>query len=197
MNRQFIFYGLVVALSSSPIKANEERQTQMSFEDSFNLFKDICFKTLPYSEDFFEALDASNIAWQKIRKERGSTLGKGDSYKADEGLLSYQFLPSTKFSVTDPVCGFEFPVNDDFDHKLAVQEISTFLILKSKNISNKYAKKACWQGVLDDGRNIRFRLSSSTRNIGDPTVNLSVGYIKKFPPNLENQLRRNGSLRCK
>jgi len=197
MNRQFIFYGLVTALLSAQVNANEKIQTQMSFEDSFDLFKDICIKPLPYSEDFFEALDVSNIAWQKNRKERGSKLGKGDSYSADEGLLSYQFLPNSAFSVTDPKCDFEFNVNDSFDHELARQEISTFLILKSKNTSNKNARKACWQGELDDGRRIRLILSSSFHINGVDKARLSVGFIRKMPINLEDRLRKTGQLRCK
>lgn len=190
-------YGLMMALLASPIQANEETYTPMRFDQSFSLFKDICIKPLPFSEDFFDAINASNVQWKKNRKSRDSTLGKGDSYSAEEGLLSYQFLPNSAFSVTDPACDFEFTVSDDFDHELARQEISTYLILDSKNISNKDAREACWQGELDDGRNIRFRLKSGFEKLGQNKVKLSIGYIKKFPLNLENKLRRSGALRCK
>lgn len=197
MIQKIIFSSLMVALLTSPIKAHEEVQVPMDFESSFSLFKDICIKPLPFSEDFFDAINASSIKWKKNRKERGSRLGKGDSYSADEGLLSYQFLPNSAFSVTDPACDFEFTVADDFDHELARQEISTYLILESKNTSNKDAREACWQGELDDGRNIRFRLSSGFESDGQNKARLSIGYIKKFPLNLENKLRRSGALRCK
>lgn len=197
MIQKIIFSSLMVALISLPIQANEDAHAQISFENSFSLFKDICIKPLPFSEDFFDAIEASNIEWKKNRKSRGSKLGKGDSYSAVEGLLSYQFLPNSVFSVTDPACDFEFTVTDDFDHELARQEISTYLILDSKNTSNKDAREACWQGELDDGRNIRFRLTSGFQEMGQNKARLSIGYIKKFPLNLENKLRRSGALRCK
>ncbi len=195
--RKPIINGLMAGLLASPIQVSEEQNTPMRFEQSFNLFKDICIKPLPFSEDFFDAINASSIKWKKNRKSRDSKLGKGDSYSAVEGLLRYQFLPNNAFSVTDPACDFEFTVSDDFDHELARQEISTYLILESKNTSNKDAKEACWQGVLDDGRHIRFRLTSGFEKLGQNKARLSIGYIKKFPLNLENELRRSGAMRCR
>lgn len=197
MIKKIIFSSLMVALLSSPIQANEDESVQLTFSQSFSLFKDICIKPLPFSEDFFDAINASSVKWKKNRKTRSSNLGKGDSYSADEGLLSYQFLPNSAFSVTDPACDFEFTVADNFDHDLARQEISTYLILESKNTSNKDALEACWQGELDDGRNIRFRLSSGFESDGQNKARLSIGYIKKFPLNLENRLRRTGQLECR
>lgn len=167
-----------------------------TFSQSFDLFKDVCFRPLPFSEDFFDAIEATNIEWRKLRKDRESKLGKGDSWSAKEGRVDYQFLSSNEFSVTDPACDFEFTVGQNFDHELARQEISTFLILDSKNTSDKDALEACWQGILDDGRHIRFRLMSGFEQNGESKARLSIGYIKKFPLNLENRLRRNGQLEC-
>lgn len=197
MIKKISSYVVLLTLIVSPLGAEEIKPyTPSSFSQSFNLFKDICIKPLPFSEDFFEAIEATNINWRKLRKERDSKLGKGDSWSAKEGRIDYQFLPVSEFSVTDPACDFIFAVSDTFDHELARQEISTFLILESKNISDKDALQACWQGELDDGRNIRFRLLSGFEESGVQKARLSIGYIKKFPLNLENQLRRTGQLRC-
>ncbi len=188
-----LFYGVMAALLTSPIQANEGVQT--SFERSFETFKDICFKPLPDSESFFAAMDASGIDWKKNRKERDSKLGRGDSWSADQGIIRYQYLPSSTFSVVDPACEFEFAVDDEFDHQLARQEISTFLLLKSKNTSDKYGTKSCWQGEIEDGRNIRFTLKSQFSD--SPRVSLSIGFIKKLPVDLEVRLKRSGQLNCK
>lgn len=197
MIKKIIFSSVMVALLSSPIQANEDELVKLTFSQSFSLFKDICIKPLPFSEDFFSALDVTNINWKKLRKERDRKLGKGDSWAADEGRIDYQFLPSSEFSVTDPACDFEFPVSESFDHELARQEISTFLILDSKNTSRNDKLQACWQGVMDDGRNIRFHLTSEIEGSTIKKAKLSIGYIKKFPLNLENKLRRSGKLDCK
>lgn len=176
------------------IPVDEVPQSQ-KFGDAFALFKNVCFKPLPDSESFFTAMDASGIKWIKDRKMRDSKLGRGDSWSALEGKISYQYLPATEFSVTDPACEYQFDVGDDFDHQLAIQEISTFLILKSKNTSNKDATETCWQGELDDGRHVRLKLASQFSNT--PKARLSVGFIKKFPIDLEARLRRTGKLNCK
>lgn len=173
----------------------EEVQQGQKFGDAFALFKNVCFRPLPDSESFFTAMDASGIAWTKERKLRNSKLGRGDSWRASEGKISYQYLAASVFSVTDPACEYEFDVGDDFDHQLAIQEISTFLILKSKNTSDKDATEACWQGELDDGRHVRFKLASQFSNT--PKAKLTVGFIKKFPIDLEARLRRTGKLSCK
>jgi hypothetical protein len=167
---------VIIALFLAAAQTGAEPAYEVrAFDRALQDFERFCIAPLPSPRRFAEAMDGAGIRWRPVEKTPDEIFGRGHSWRAPLGQITYRHNPETQRHLAGPACHLEFRTDADYRHAAAAALVERRLALPAgTDNSNRSQVQMQWDMRRADGMHIRVFLSSNIAMAGGTGARLSI-----------------------